>query len=95
MEQAISHIIASIFTSVPKGYSKERLQTYLNLRENQQNGHDIRQIYCLAFDQHKEDKLDIYIDDTNYNFEFFDSQIKDSTYKVNLLTKSFNLNTPF
>lgn len=95
MEQAISHIIASIFTSVPKGYSKERLQTYLNLRENQQNGHEIRQIYCLAFDQHKEDKLDIYIDDTNYNFEFFDSQIKDSTYKVNLLTKSFNLNTPF
>jgi hypothetical protein len=50
MEQAISHIIASSFSSVPKAYGEEHLATYINNRINQQNGINIRRHYIEALD---------------------------------------------
>ena len=51
MEQAISHIMASPFTSVPKAYGGSHLPTYINNRINQQNGINIRRHYIEALDK--------------------------------------------
>ena len=51
MEQAISHIMASPFTSVPKAYGDSHLPTYINNRINHQNGINIRRHYIEALDR--------------------------------------------
>lgn len=48
MEQAISHIFASVFTSVPKAYGEDHLITYIDLRVLQQNGFNIRKLWLDA-----------------------------------------------
>lgn len=45
MESAISHYIASSFTSVPKGYKRDNLETYLRNRSHYLNGFDLQQLY--------------------------------------------------
>jgi len=42
MEQAVSHILASVFTSVAKAYGKRHLPAYINNRIIHQNNQDIR-----------------------------------------------------
>ena len=45
MESAISHYIVSSFTSVPKGYKRDNLETYLRNRSHYLNGFDVQQLY--------------------------------------------------
>ena len=44
MESAISHNIASIFSSVPKAYNRDNLEKYLSYRDLELNGYDIREL---------------------------------------------------
>lgn len=83
MEQAISHDIASEFTSVPKAYSSKWLPFYLNLRQNHLNGYDIRKAYIIASDKTslKAEQNEISLKET-LNTSFFDNQIKDETYSI-------------
>ena len=83
MEQAISHDIASEFTSVPKAYSSKWLPFYLNLRQNYLNGYDIRKAYIIASDKtsQKSEQNEISLKET-INTSFFDNQIKDETYSI-------------
>lgn len=48
MEAAISHNLASQFTSVPKAYSEKHLPIYLNHRMHYLNHYDIRKLYLEA-----------------------------------------------
>lgn len=50
MEQAISHHIASQFTSVPKAYSNKYINLYLSLRDNYRNGENIKELYLKGVD---------------------------------------------
>ena len=83
MEQAISHDIMTIFTSVPKAYSKKWLSFYLNERQNYLNGYDLRKSYLVALDktQNNTEENEISLKDT-LNTSFFDKQIKDETYTL-------------
>ena len=80
MEQAISHDLASQFSSVPKAYSARWLGFYLNLRENYLNSHDLRRDYLLALDK---SQGEIEVDLSEHLItSFFDSQINDDTYAL-------------
>ena len=83
MEQAVSHDIASEFTSIPKAYSSKWLPYYLNLRQNYLNGYDIRKAYIIASDKTslKSEQNEISLKET-LNTSFFDDQIKDETYSL-------------
>lgn len=83
MEQAISHDIASEFTSVPKAYSSKWLPFYLNLRQNHLNGYDLRKAYLYASDKIllNSTQNEISLKET-LNTSFFDNQIKDETYSI-------------
>lgn len=51
MEGHISHILADLFSSRPKGYSLHTLTKLLNLRTLKKNGFDLRKIYLKIFDK--------------------------------------------
>lgn len=84
MEQAISHDIASQFSSVPKAYSKEWLPFYLNERQNYLNHYDLRKIYICALDRlDKKDKEENDVILSEYiNTSIFDNQIHKETYHL-------------
>lgn len=62
MESAISHNLASIYSNRPKGYCRESLAAYLNLRNLYLNHIDIRNLYLDSLDpkitKQKEDRYD-------------------------------------
>lgn len=49
MESHISHCVANVFGSRPKGYSRNRLENYLKLEEAKQNGINIMDLYLKSF----------------------------------------------
>lgn len=49
MEAKISHELASIFTSVPKGYSSSMLNKLIQLRLAHRNGHSLQSLYFQSF----------------------------------------------
>lgn len=58
MESAISHYLASAFTSVPKGYGKSNLSKYVSNREHQVNNVNLSKLYIQSLDYEKEnDKI--------------------------------------
>lgn len=79
MEQAISHIMASPFTSVPKAYGRSHLPTYIGNRIHQQNGINIRRHYIEALDRglDEEGTADFTINDLDMSM--FDGS--DETYR--------------
>lgn len=83
MEQAISHILASSFTSVPKAYGKENLPIYLDSRIHLQNKEDLLMMHLKALDKYEKDTEEIILDQ-NYDWSFFDNQIQKTTYTFNL-----------
>lgn len=54
MESAISHYLASAFTSVPKGYGKANLSIYISNREHQVNKIDLAKLYIQSLDYREE-----------------------------------------
>lgn len=51
MEQAICHVYASSFSSVPKAYSRDHLANYVDARIHQQNGENMELLYISALQQ--------------------------------------------
>lgn len=70
MESAISHYLASVFTSVPKGYGKSNLSIYVNNREHQVNNVDLSKLYIQSLD-YKEENETIVIKDS-LDFSIFE-----------------------
>ncbi len=87
MEQAISHILASHFTSVPKAYSRKNLPLYLNSRLLSENKEDVLLTHLMAIEKAQDTKEDITLHE-EYDFSFFDDQIRDETSSINLRNRS-------
>lgn len=63
MESHISHLIASLFSSRPKGFSTNRIKQYLKLNDYKNNGINIFKLYLQSFSNKEvininEEKLD-------------------------------------
>ena len=84
MESHIQHCMASAFSSVPKGYSRKNIETYIKLQEMVLNGVSIFEYY-----------LDIYNSDENYEFnkekEVNYSLFESSTSNMPILSSSSNV----
>lgn len=68
MEGQISHNIADLFTSRPKGYSTNMIEKLLNIRMKYKNGHNIKMLFLSNFNI----KEEIIIDKENYDYSLFD-----------------------
>ncbi len=82
MEQAISHMIASNFSSVPKAYTKSNLSIYLALRNHHLNHYDLRCLYFQAMNTNKEKNTRTISED--YDFSIFEPK---SEYHASSATK--------
>ena len=49
MESHISHLIASFFSSRPKGFSTKRIEQYLKLNDYKNNGINIFNLYMKSY----------------------------------------------
>ena len=67
MESAISHCLASAFTSVPKGYGKSNLSKYVNNREHLVNNIDLSKFYIQSLDYKEENKTIIIKDSLDFS----------------------------
>ena len=76
MEQAISHVIASVFTSVPKAYSRQKIRTYLNARMYHENGLDLRMNYLTALSLKKDDNDEVVIKE-KINLDLFENDVNE------------------
>ena len=84
MEAYIEHCMASAFSSVPKGYSRKNIETYMKLQEMFLNGVSIFGYY-----------LDTYNSNENYEFnnekEVNYSVFESSTSNMPILSSSSNV----
>ena len=105
MESHISHLIASLFSSRPKGFSTKRIKKYLKLNDYKHNNINIFKLYLNTFSK----KEIITIDENTYNYEIFTTDkihnipilnngTKTETYKIlnnishEISTESYILN---
>lgn len=79
MEQEISHVMASVFTSVPKAYVQERLSTYIQHRINFKNKVDLRKLVRDSLNQKLSPN-----EHSSLNLQICESQKETSSYKVNI-----------
>ena len=70
MESHISHLIASFFSSRPKGYSTERIKQYLKLNDYKNNGINIFKLYMQSYNNDKVLSID---ENTANNYTFDNS----------------------
>lgn len=92
MEQAISHVLASPFTCIPKAYVSSHLHTYVQARILYKNNQDLTRIYISACDNattaNRSESYNIDIDLTKEDLDFsiFDSKATDPYYHADLST---------
>jgi hypothetical protein len=72
MESHISHLIASFFSSRPKGYSTKRINQYLKLNDYKNNNINIFKLYAQSYKNTKE----ITINENNLDFSVLENNIK-------------------
>lgn len=95
MESHISHILADIFTSRPKAYSKKGLRQLLKLRILKINKTDIKELYFKNIKahqvNHKKKKTIKKENKTNINYKFPKENKYDIQYETALDIKFHNL----
>ena len=67
MESHISHLIASFFSSRPKGFSTKRIEKYLKLSNYKQNNINIFKLYLSTYSK----KQAITLNENTYDYEIF------------------------
>lgn len=67
MESHISHLIASFFSSRPKGYSTKRIEKYIKLNDYKHNNINIFKLYLNTYSK----KQTITLDENKYDYEIF------------------------
>ena len=72
MESAISHNLASVFTSRPKAYTKENLRYYISLRNLHLNNVDIRNHYLDTLNEPRNKKH--YKEKESFDFSMFEAK---------------------
>lgn len=71
MEAHIQHCIASVFSSVPKAYSKNNIETYLKLQEMKLNGINLFEYYLETYNSSDDY---IYSKEKEVDFSIFDKK---------------------
>ena len=90
MEQAISHVLASPFTCIPKAYVSDHLHTYVQARMFYKNNLDSLKIYIAACDKTKDrDKMNDFtqkadLTEEHLDFSMFDTKASMPYYHANL-----------
>ena len=67
MESHISHLIASMFSARPKGYSTKRIRKYLKLNDYKHNNINIFKLYLSTYSK----KQTITLNENTYDYEIF------------------------
>ena len=67
MESHISHLIASFFSSRPKGFSTKRIDKYLKLNDYKHNNINIFKLYLSTYSK----KQTITLNENTYDYEIF------------------------
>lgn len=67
MESHISHLIASFFSSRPKGYSTKRIEKYIKLNDYKHNNINIFKLYLSTYSK----KQTITLNENTYDYEIF------------------------
>ena len=67
MESHISHLIASFFSSRPKGFSTKRIKQYLKLNDYKNNGVNIFKLYLLSYNNTEIINMN---EEITYNYTF-------------------------
>ena len=67
MESHISHLISSMFSSRPKGYSTKRITKYLKLNDYKNNNINIFKLYLSTYSKKKTTELY----ENTYDYEIF------------------------
>lgn len=83
MEQAISHIVASQFSSVPKAYGRNHLPIYFNLRIHHENKRNVSLLYLRALDSRCKDEKIVYLKE-EIDTSIFETKKQSQTYPVHL-----------
>lgn len=78
MERQISHNIAYLFTSRPKGYSKETISKLIKIRLLYKNNFNIKQLYLNNFNSN----TILNINDQEINYSHFNIFDKKETYTI-------------
>lgn len=86
MESHISHLIASMFSSRPKGYSTKRIKKYLKLNDYKHNNINIFKLYLSTYSN----KHTITINENTYDYEIFDI---DKIHNIPVLNNGLNTGT--
>lgn len=94
MEQAIYHVLSSVFSNVPKAYSENHIETYLCNRVNHQNNLNLKELFIKAIDSQADKNNNILIK-PKINFSIFDSKKHNLTYTLNLNSKNYKEITKF
>lgn len=97
MEQVISHVFASNFTSVPKAYAHDNLPRYVNSRIHHQNLLDLRQLFLQSLDYLRTHchQGNVILKEDFYDSSLFDKTSYDNSYSVNLPHFDQHINTKF
>lgn len=83
MEQAISHIVASQFSSVPKAYGRSHLPIYFNLRMHHENKRNVSLLYLRALDSRYKDEKIVYLKE-EIDTSIFETKKQSQTYPLHL-----------
>jgi len=83
MESHISHLIASFFSSRPKGYSSKRIQKYIRLNDYKNNDINIFNLYMNSY----KNKKCIRLNENSFNFSIFEKQ---TTTNIPILSNNTN-----
>lgn len=79
MESHISHLIASFFSSRPKGFSTKRIKQYLKINDYKNNNLNLFNLYIMSYNN----KETVTINEKHLDFSIFD---KDTINNVPVLT---------
>ncbi len=79
MESHISHLIASFFSSRPKGFSTKRIKQYLKINDYKNNNFNLFNLYIMSYNN----KETVTINENHLDFSIFD---KDTINNVPVLT---------
>lgn len=93
MESHISHCIASVFGSRPKGYSRKRIEKNIKLQEYKQNGINIMNLYLKSHNQDESytyNKEEILYSIFEHNTSFI--PYKSSNNSISFILNSFAYN---
>ena len=86
MESHISHLIASMFSSRPKGFSTKRIAKYLKLNDYKNNNINIFKLYLSTHSKNKTTELY----ENTYDYEIF---TQDKIHNIPVLTYGKNTGT--